>query len=155
MSKRLCKICKIKPPSLNFQWLIGPSSIYVAKQQLNIRTKWNHQKKKILTFQWLCLIVYLYKQFLRLGQNLPLSYSLLCSWQTEPCLLCVIKIKQWVCFRLFLIKLCVVCYLQSEPLHFWVTHFRFYLRVFVLMCFAYYFHSCFYQLCCFYLLLIV
>ena len=30
-----------------------------------------------LTFQWLCLILYLYKQFLRLGQNLPLSYSLL------------------------------------------------------------------------------
>ena len=30
-----------------------------------------------LTFQWLCLILYLYKQFLRLGQNLPLSYPLL------------------------------------------------------------------------------
>jgi hypothetical protein len=38
--KRLCKICKLKLPYLNFQWLIGPSSIYVAKQQ---RTKWNHQ----------------------------------------------------------------------------------------------------------------
>ena len=75
LSKSLCKICKIKPPYLNFQWLIGPSSIYVAKQQ---RTKWNHQKKKFLTFQWLCLILYLYKQFLRLGQTLPLSYSLLC-----------------------------------------------------------------------------
>jgi hypothetical protein len=35
------------------------------------------KKKKNLTFQWLCLILYLYKQFLRLGQNLPLSYSLL------------------------------------------------------------------------------
>ena len=73
MSKRLCKICKIKP-HLNFHWLIGPSSIYVAKQQ---RTKWNHKKKNVLTFQWLCLILYLYKQFLRLGQNLPLSYPLL------------------------------------------------------------------------------
>jgi hypothetical protein len=43
--KRLCKICKIKPPYLNFQWLIGPSSIYVAKQQ---RTKWNHQNNIFL-----------------------------------------------------------------------------------------------------------
>jgi hypothetical protein len=72
LSKRLCKICKIKPPYLNFQWLIGPSSIYVAKQQ---RTKWNHPKNYFLTFQWLCWIWYLhvYKQFLRLGQNRPLS----------------------------------------------------------------------------------
>jgi hypothetical protein len=76
LSKRLCKICKIKPPYFNVQWLIGPSSIYVAEQQ---RTKWNH-KKNILTFQWLCLILYLYKQFLRLGQNLPLSYSLLLNF---------------------------------------------------------------------------
>ena len=52
MSKRLCKICKIKPPYLNFQWLIGPSSIYVAKQQ---RTKWNHQKKY---FSYLSMIVF-------------------------------------------------------------------------------------------------
>ena len=74
MSKRLCKICKIEPPYLNFQWLIGPSSIYVPKQQ---RTKWNHQNNIFLTFQWLCLILYLYKLFLRLGQNLPLSCSLL------------------------------------------------------------------------------
>ena len=37
-------------------------------------------KKNIyLTFQWLCWILYLYKQFLRLGQNIPLSYSLLLS----------------------------------------------------------------------------
>ena len=46
--------------------------------------------------------------------------------------LCIIIIKQWVCFRdwrLFLIKQCVVCCLQSDPLHFWVTHFRLYLRV--------------------------
>ena len=50
------------------------TKILYAKQQ---RTKWNHQKKICLTFQWLCLILYLYKQFLRLGQNLPLSYSLL------------------------------------------------------------------------------
>ena len=71
LSKRLCKICKIKPPYLNFQWLIGPFSIYVAKQQ---RTKRNYQKGIFLTFQWLCLILNLYKQFLRLGQNLPLSY---------------------------------------------------------------------------------
>jgi hypothetical protein len=76
LSKRLCKICKIKPPYLNFQWLIGPSSIYVAKQQSQ-RTKWNHKQNICLTFQWLCLILYLYKQFLRLGQNIPLSYSLL------------------------------------------------------------------------------
>jgi hypothetical protein len=40
-TKRLCKICKIKPPYLNFQWFIGPSFIYVARQQ---RTKWNHSK---------------------------------------------------------------------------------------------------------------
>ena len=66
MSKRLCKICKIKP-HLNFHWLIGPSSIYVAKQQ---RTKWNHKKKNVLTFQWLCLILYLYKQFLSLSHPL-------------------------------------------------------------------------------------
>jgi hypothetical protein len=51
LSKRLCKICKIKPPYLNFQWLIGPSSIYVAKQQ---RTKWNHQKKN----SYLSMIVF-------------------------------------------------------------------------------------------------
>ena len=31
-----------------------------------------------LTFQWLCLILCLYKQFLRLGQNWALSYPLLC-----------------------------------------------------------------------------
>ena len=36
-------------------------------------------KNIFLTFQWLCLILYLYKQFLRLGQNLPLSYPLLWS----------------------------------------------------------------------------
>ena len=83
LSKSLCKICKIKPPYLNFQWLIGPSSIYVAKQQ---RTKWNHQKKKFLTFQWLCLILYLYKQFLRLGQHLPLSYLSYAVWQFYICL---------------------------------------------------------------------
>ena len=35
------------------------------------------QKFIFLTFQWLCLILYLYKQFLRLGQNRPLSYPLL------------------------------------------------------------------------------
>ena len=40
MSNRRWKISEIKPPYLNFQWLIGPSSIYIAKQQ---RTKWNHQ----------------------------------------------------------------------------------------------------------------
>ena len=45
LSKRLCKICKIKPPNLNFQWLIGPSSNYVAKQQ---RTKWNYQQQKFV-----------------------------------------------------------------------------------------------------------
>jgi hypothetical protein len=50
--KRLCKIFKIKPPYLNFQWLIGPSSIYVAKQQ---RTKWNHQNKY---FSYLSMIVF-------------------------------------------------------------------------------------------------
>ena len=38
------------------------------------------KKNIVLTFQWLCLILYLYKQFLRLGQNLPLSYSLLYLW---------------------------------------------------------------------------
>ena len=74
LSKRLRKICKIKPPYLNFQWLIGPSSIYVAKQQ---RTSEIIKKNIFLTFQWLCLILYLYKHFRRLGQNLPLSYSLL------------------------------------------------------------------------------
>ena len=74
LSKRLRKICKIKPRYLNFQWLIGPSSIYVAKQQ---RTSEIIKKNIFLTFQWLCLILYLYKHFLRLGQNLPLSYSLL------------------------------------------------------------------------------
>jgi hypothetical protein len=31
------------------------------------------QKNIFLTFQWSCLILYLYKQFLRLGQNIPLS----------------------------------------------------------------------------------
>ena len=36
------------------------------------------QKIIFLTFQWLCLILYLYKQFLRLGQNWALSYPLLC-----------------------------------------------------------------------------
>ena len=52
LSKRLCNICKIKPPYLNFQWLFGPSSIYVAKQQ---RTKWNHKKKY---FSYLSMIVF-------------------------------------------------------------------------------------------------
>ena len=88
LSKRLCKICKIKPSYLYFQWLIGLSSIYVAKQR---RTKWNHQKKN-LTFQWLCLILYLYKQFLRLGQNLPLSYSLF--------MLCLLSFTM-LCFLFF------------------------------------------------------
>ena len=74
MLKRLCNIFRIKPPYLNFQWLIGLSSIYVAKQQ---RTKWNHQNKY---FSYLSIIVFNIiskKQFLRLGQNLPLSYPLL------------------------------------------------------------------------------
>ena len=87
MSKRLCKICKIKPPYLNFQWLIGPSLIYVAKQQ---RTKWNHQKNIFLTFQWLCMLLSLYKQFLRLGQNLPLSFSLLWHSDRSPFLMSAI-----------------------------------------------------------------
>ena len=52
MSNRLCKICKIKPPYLNFKWLIGPSSLYVAKQQ---RTKRNHQK---IYFSYLSMIVF-------------------------------------------------------------------------------------------------
>jgi hypothetical protein len=69
---------------LNFQWLIGPSSIYVAKQQ---RTKWNHQNNICLTFQWLCLTLYLHKQFLGLGQNLPLSYSLLYQFEFSLCYL--------------------------------------------------------------------
>jgi hypothetical protein len=85
LSKRQCKICKIKPPYLNFQWLIGPFSIYVAKQQ---RTKWNHQTNFVLTFQWLCFVLYLYKQFLRLGQNLPLSYPLLWNCSESVVLLC-------------------------------------------------------------------
>jgi hypothetical protein len=46
---------------LNFQWLIGPSSIYVAKQQ---RTTWNHPKKYFFYLQSLFLILYLYKQLL-------------------------------------------------------------------------------------------
>ena len=58
---KLCKICKIKLPYLNFQWLIGPSSIYVAKQQ---RTTWNHPKKYFFYLQSLFLILYLYKQLL-------------------------------------------------------------------------------------------
>jgi hypothetical protein len=44
-------ICKIKPAYLNFQWLIGPSSIYVAKQQ---KTKWNHKNKN----SYLSMIVF-------------------------------------------------------------------------------------------------
>jgi hypothetical protein len=40
------------------------------------------KKNVFLTFQWLCLILYLYKKFLRLGQNLPLSYSLQ-IWETS------------------------------------------------------------------------
>jgi hypothetical protein len=47
---------KYRPPYLNFQWWIDPSSNYVAKQQ---RTKWRHLKFSFLTFQWLCLILYL------------------------------------------------------------------------------------------------
>jgi hypothetical protein len=38
--RSILQICKTKPPYLNFQRFIGPSSIYVARQQ---RTKWNHQ----------------------------------------------------------------------------------------------------------------
>ena len=55
--------------------------------------------KKIifLTFQWLCVILNLYKQFLRLGQNLPLSYSLL-----------------YACF--FLNSLSCLCSANSGPL---------------------------------------
>ena len=45
------------------------------------------KKNMFLTFQWLC-----YKQFLRLGQNLPLSYSLL--YIVRPyCIQCEKKIR--------------------------------------------------------------
>ena len=82
LSKRLCKICKIKSPYLKFQWLIGSSSIYVAKQQ---RTKWYHKNNIVLTFQWFCLILYLYKQFLRLGQYLPYhTHSFSMRWWWSP-----------------------------------------------------------------------
>ena len=61
---------KYTPPYLNFQWWIDPSSIYVAKQQ---RTKWRHLKFSFLSFQWLCLILYLYtvNSFWDLANNDP------------------------------------------------------------------------------------
>ena len=46
-NKHISNGCKIKPQYLNFQWLIGPFSIYVAKQQ---RTKWNHKTFFFLSF---------------------------------------------------------------------------------------------------------
>ena len=60
--------------------------------------------KICLTFQWLCLILYLCKQFLRLGQNLPLSYSLLLQSFTvgflnylKLCFSCIAPRKKWNC----------------------------------------------------------
>jgi hypothetical protein len=80
--QKLCgKWCKIRH-SINF--LVPVRYNNSKKKRLSWKVSFQYflceiiKKKIVLTFQWLCLILYLYKQFLRLGQNLPLSYSLLC-----------------------------------------------------------------------------